>query len=64
MEQGISLLGIMEAIWKSNNKDESVQYTFQDYVIKGYISQDTIYLSSIIKLVIRIIDERYDVEKL
>ena len=64
MEKGISLLGIMEAMWKSDNKDESVQYTFQDYVIKGYISQDAIYVFSIIKLVIRIIDERYEVKKL
>ena len=51
-------------MWKSDNKDESVQYTFQDYVIKGYISQDAIYVFSIIKLVIRIIDERYEVKKL
>ena len=49
------LLERMEVRWKSDNEDEGVQYTFQDYVIKGCTSQDVIQVSSIIQLAVRIL---------
>ena len=37
LEEVVSLLGMMEVGWKSDNSDEGFHYTFQDCIIKGYI---------------------------
>ena len=57
LEKRISLLRMVEVRWK---RDNVVQYTFQDYIIKGCIFQDVIHASSIIQRVVRTIDERHD----
>ena len=62
LEKRISLLRMVEVRWK---RDNVVQYTFQEYIIKGCIFQDVIQASSIIQPIARTIDETHtDVNKI
>lgn len=50
------LLGIMMIRWKIADDEMGYEYSFHDYVVKGYISQDHVQVGAIIQIASRIIN--------
>lgn len=46
-KKGMSLLGMMEVRWKVDGDDSGFEYSFVDYVVKGYTSQDHVQVAAV-----------------
>ena len=46
------MVGMVEVKWKVDGEISGFQYSFFDYVIKGYSSQDKVKVAAIIKLAV------------
>ena len=55
----ISLLVMMEVRWKVDGKIIGFEYSFVDYVIKGYSGQDHVQVASVIQLSVDTVQERH-----
>ena len=53
----MSLLGMMMIRWNIADDKIGYEYSFHDYVVKGYISQDHVHVGAIIQLASRIIND-------
>ena len=56
-KKGMSLLGMMMIRWNIADDKIGYEYSFHDYVVKGYISQDHVHVGAIIQLASRIIND-------
>ena len=56
---GMSLLGIMEIRWKVDGEVSGFEYSFVDYVIKGYYGQDHVQVAAVIKLAVDTVQDRH-----
>ena len=52
VKKGMSLLGIMEIGWKVDGGVSVFEYSFVDYVIRGYSGQDHVQVAYVIKLAV------------
>ena len=53
----MNLLVIMLIRWIICDNESGVDYSFHDYIVKGYTSQDQVQVRAIIQLVSRIIND-------
>ena len=53
----MSLLGMMMTRWKIGDNEAGYEYSFHDYVVKGYTSHNHVQVGFIIQLAFRIIDD-------
>ena len=58
-KKGMSLLIIMEIMWKVDGEFSVFDYPFVDYVIKGYYGQDHVHVAYVIQLAVDTIQYRH-----
>ena len=51
------LLGMMMIRWKIADNEAGYEYSFHDYIVKGYTSQDHVQVGTVIQLASRIIND-------
>ena len=59
----MSLLGIMEIRWKVDGEVSGYEYSFVDYVMKGYSGQDSLQVSAVIQLAVDTVQDRHPASK-
>ena len=59
----MSLLGIMEIRWKVDGEVSGFEYSYVDYVNKGYSVQDYVQVVAIIQLSIDTFQDRHNATK-
>ena len=59
----MNLLVIMEIRWKVDGGVSGFEYSFADYVIKGYSGQDHLQLSDVIQLAADTLQDRHPATK-
>ena len=57
-KKGMRLLGMMMIRWKIGNNEAGCENSLNNYVVKGYTSQNKIQVGAIIRLPLRIIYNR------
>ena len=64
MVKGRWLLGFMEIMWKVDGGVSGFEYSFVDYVVKGYSGQNHIQVEAAIQLAVDIVQDRHPAAKI
>ena len=59
----MNLLGIVEIRWRVDGEVSVSEYSFVDYVIKGYSNQDHVQVAAVIQLAVDTVQYHYPSEK-
>ena len=59
----MSFLGIMDIRWKVDGRVNIFEYSFVDYVIKGYSGCDHVHVKAVIKLAVDTMQDRHTAAK-
>ena len=62
-KKGILFLGFMNISWKSDGEVSGFEYSFIDYLIKGYSGQDNLQVSDVIQLAVDTVQNRHPAAK-